>query len=152
MTIYNKGEIDMEFVNYEIAKKLKEKGFIELCLAYYTNDDTLYYNYSHRAGACYRDCYLSHNFMPKDSVSGKFVDAPTISQVLKWLREVKGIDVLPQRGHINIDNNGKVTRYYNVNIYFERWFACTLDNDEQDYSTFEQAAIAGIEYVLDNII
>lgn len=78
--------------------------------------------------------------------------APTISQVLKWLREEKKIDVLPQRGHISIDKNSKVTRYYNVNIYFERSFACTLDNDEQDYSTYEQAALSGIEYVLDNLI
>ena len=76
-----------DFVTYEIAVKLKEKGFKELCLAYYTNYDILYYNYYHKAGACYRDCYLSHNSMPKDSVSGKFVDAPTISQCLKWLRE-----------------------------------------------------------------
>lgn len=96
--------------------------------------------------ASFRDYYDYDDFDDHDTV------APTISQVLLWLREVKGIDVLPQRGHINLDNNGKVTRYYNVNIYFERRFACTLDNDEQDYSTYEQAALAGIEYVIDNLI
>jgi hypothetical protein len=115
-----------DFVTYEIAVKLKEKGFnldTDFC---YNQEGCIV-----RVGSCL---------------------APTISQVLKWLREVKGIDVLPLRGHINLDNNGKATRYYKVNIYFERRFACTLDNDEQDYSTYEKAAIAGIEYVIDNLI
>ena len=82
-----------DFVTFEIARKLKEKGFVELCLVYYTNDDRINYNYSHKSGTCHRDCYFSHNLMPKDSVSGKFVDAPTIYQVLKWLRKEKNIDV-----------------------------------------------------------
>ena len=137
-----------DFVTFELAKKLKEKGFRELCLAYYTNDDTLYYNYSHKAGACYKDCYLSHNLMPKDSVSGKFVDAPTISQVLKWIRLEKNI-------HICID------------IYETGWFFCINKNIDTDYETFsydieptdieyydcyDSAVLRGIAYVIDNLI
>ena len=131
---------DMEdFVTYEIAVKLKEKGFNDECNAYYEP---------------LKHCLNLSRVLQTNSLTENYncITAPTISQVLKWLREVKGIDVLPQRGHINLDNNGKVTRYYNVNIYFERRFACTLDNDEQDYSPYEQAALAGIEYVIDNLI
>lgn len=150
----------MDLVPFEIAKKLKEKGFKEKCLAYYDIEDNvgLLYNtqYTNKILPCqYIDLLQSHNsgeaeIQPDDSE--ECVDAPTISQVLKWLREEKKIDVLPQRGHISIDKNSKVTRYYNVNIYFERSFACTLDNDEQDYSTYEQAAFAGIKHILDNLI
>lgn len=132
----------MEFVNYEISKKLKEKKFNEPCYGYYhldKGDDSF--------EVCGNGDYDFFN-----NINYWRIGAPRIAQALKWLRVVKGIDVLPQRGHINIDNNGKVTRYYNVNIYFERRFACMLDNDEQDYSTYEQAALAGIEYVLDNLI
>jgi hypothetical protein len=124
-------------VSYDIAVKLKEKGFPmpkRVIFGIYEDDKS------------FRLRLVQSFFIQRKVV------APTISQVLKWLREVKGIDVLPQRGYINLDNNGKVTRYYNVNIYFERRFACTLDNDEQDYSTYEKAAIAGIEYVIDNLI
>jgi hypothetical protein len=131
----------MDFVSYKIAKKLKEKGFRELCLAYYTNNDTLYYNYSHKAGASYTDCYLSHNLMPKDSVSGKFVDAPTISQVLKWLREEKKIEVA-------IIGRDFVGGPYFPDIFTEKG----LVNDAEPYSTYEEAAIAGIDYCLDNLI
>ena len=133
----------MEFVTFEIAKKLKEKKFPQ----HWSNDDYIVendYEDVFEVGYHYDRCFIPEH-LPT-------IAAPTISQVLKWLREDKKIDVLPQRGHISIDKNSKVTRYYNVNIYFERSFACTLDNDEQDYSTYEQAAIAGIEYILDNLI
>lgn len=141
-----------DFVSFELAKKLREKGFyLKEPFAMYNELGVFHKLYSSAEftssyDVCFRDYYCYDDFDERDFV------APTISQVLKWLREVKGIDVLPQRGHINLDNNGKVTRYYNVNIYFERRFACTLDNDEQDYSTYEQATIAGIEYVIDNLI
>ena len=142
-----------DFVTKGIAKKLKGKGFKEGCFGYYLpGGDILIFNYDQWRGGTYEGCLYSHNSLEEDVVGSDLIDVPTVSQVLKWLREVKGIDVLPQRGHINLDNNGKATRYYNVNIYFERRFACTLDNDEQDYSTYEQAAIAGIEYVIDNLI
>lgn len=145
-----------EFVTYEVSLKLKEKGFRGKCVAHYFNDEFVLNNSTNFRGVCVEDLMMSFNALcdTKDLYPNfyKCADAPTIDQVLRWLREVKGIDVLPQRGHINLDNNGKVTRYYNVNIYFERRFACTLDNDEQDYSTYEQATIAGIEYVIDNLV
>ncbi|MBO5080354.1 MAG: hypothetical protein J6B82_05680 [Bacteroidaceae bacterium] len=134
-----------DFVTYEIAKKLKDKGFNETCLAYYTNDNTLYYNFSHKAGACCIDCLLSHNLMPKDSVSGKFVDAPTTAQALKWLIKEKGIFVEISPAYIDITYY--VSVYKNKNgRYFKHYIS------ELKYKSYEQAAIAGIEYVLDNII
>ena len=136
-----------DLVNFELAKKLKENGFRELCLAYYTNDDTLYYNYSHKYGACYRDCYLSHNLMPKDSVSGKFIDAPTISQVLKWLREGKELHT-----EIYMYNNCYLWEIYNTEIYDADFTQKSEKYSEIEYGTYEQAALAGIEYVLDNLI
>ena len=130
-----------DFVDFSLAVKLKEKGFRELCLAYYTNDDTLYYNYSHKTGASYKDCYLSHNLMPKDSVSGKFVDAPTISQVLKWLREEKEIMTFP---------------IYSKNT--SKWYCSIINADSLEMhnlpfnDSYELAALAGVAYCLDNLI
>lgn len=131
-----------DFVSFEIAKKLKEKGFIELCLACYI-DDTLYYNYSNKNRVCYKDCYLSHNLMPECSVSDKFVDAPTISQVLEWLRKEKKIYlelVIVVDGEYMCD-------IYKIDV---RPIKC-LGSTEY-LKTYEDAALAGIEYVLDNLI
>ena len=126
----------MKLIPFETAKKLADKGFDKPTL--------LRYNDNGEIPKLLPDVF--------EQSKNNFYRAPNIYEVMEWLREVKGIDVLPQRGHINIDNNGKVTRYYKVNIYFEHRFACTLDNDEQDYSTYEQSSIEGINFVLDNLI
>ena len=79
----------MEFVTIEIAKKLKEKGFTEKCLAYYVEGDSIIlnesmpesegevFNMENLLFSCNREC------------SESMFDAPTIAQVLKWLREKK---------------------------------------------------------------
>lgn len=139
-----------DFVSFELAVKLKEKGFKELCLAYYTNYDILYYNYYHKAGACYRDCYLSHNSMPKDSVSGKFVDAPTISQVLKWLRREKNIFIEIFLYDRMYSAFVKSVTQIDENDLFHK--CLNEDTSDEEYATYEQSAFAGIKYVLDNLI
>ena len=129
-----------DFVNFSIAKKLKEKGFIELCLACYI-DDTLYYNYSNKNRVCYKDCYLSHNLMPECSVSDKFVDAPTISQVLEWLRKEKKM-------HIIIPASFEDGYWWEVRD-FNREIS---EYSYAEHTSYEEASLAGIEYVLDNLI
>ena len=80
-----------DFVPYELAVKLKEKGFKEQCIAYYwekINEHT--------------PSFLVEDNMPEDGLNildllsnhnqaewSPFIDAPTISLVLKWLREEK---------------------------------------------------------------
>lgn len=79
-----------DFVSFEIAKKLKEKGFKESCFGWYYPSEVcgfdyktiIVFNNSAYRGSNYKDMLVSH----KDE---KYVDAPTISQVLKWLREEK---------------------------------------------------------------
>ena len=76
----------MEFVTFEIAKKLKEKGFREKCLyRYKTYSKTLHSNQVHPKIARnidYSEFYKCYNFFVDSDI-----DAPTISQVLKWLRK-----------------------------------------------------------------
>ena len=136
---------NMEFVPFEIAQKLKEKGFTECCLGYYTNDNNLYFNYTHKAGSKYTDCYLSHNLMPRDSVSGKFFDAPTISQVLKWLRNEKEIYCLP-----HFEQGVDMWFFYIAKPQMGCEFPEYMS--ESIYNTYEDAALAGIKHTLDNLI
>lgn len=101
-----------DFVTLEIAKKLKEKGF-----------------------------------PIKTKTEGKFgltklkeVEIlPTISQVLKWLREEKGY-------HICIGYDG----IYSYDVV--RIIDCEFAGADDDYDTYEQATLTGIEYVIDNLI
>lgn len=127
--------MEEDFVSFEIAKKLKEKGFRKPCVATYDKDGMLGYNYvqptSIRAVG-FDECLVYDN---------DCVMAPTISQVLKWLREEKKIYVL-------------------IEVEYEDWFEYKIvqtikgirGSNTRVYETFEEAVLAGIEYVLDKLI
>lgn len=135
----------MEIVSFEISKKLKEKGFREKCFAYYAPyDATLFYNKSNFRGGIVDDCLYSYNSLRESVSTSELIDAPTISQVLKWLREEKRIEVN--------------ACWDNIDAQWIR-YASEMDKPDLvgyyttiDYDSYEQAAIAGIEYVLDNLI
>jgi len=130
-----------DFVSYDIVVKLKEKGFNEQCLAYYTKDLDFYYNTSY--GSDVESAFKSFNSRP-NHICGKRIDAPIISQVLKWLREKKNIEVVASFSYGN-----KVWGYQVGDM--------TLLEDsilayEYSFPTYEEAALAGIQYVIDNLI
>ena len=154
------------FVTFEVAKKLKEKGFKEECLAYYTTEYTLYNNvitltddkYLCVSDIDYEEFLVSHNSIKY--TNGNYVDAPTISQVLKWLRGEKKIHIEPCiLADADTDADGKVINeftYWSFSImsiatgdmiYFEYEHI-----DDKRFNSYEEAALAGIEYVLNNLI
>lgn len=112
-----------DFVSFDLAKKLKEKSFYQPCLAHYNNGKLILQD-------LYENCGNSAYF---------FVDAPTIFQVLKWLRGEKKI-------HIEISPQWQYTVY---DMRCNPWIG---RSDMQNYDDYTMAAIAGIEYVIDNLI
>lgn len=115
-----------DFAPFELAVKLKEKGFKWICSHYYRTK-------------C-KDLFMVFPIEDWSDVEDR-VNAPTISQVLKWLREGKGMEVYP------IYN-----RVYKHWTYIARAFDDSCYNSVGGFKSYEQAAIAGIEYVLDNLI
>lgn len=118
-----------EFVPYELAVKLKEKGFNWICSHYYrTNDKKLFMIFPSEDWS-----YIEER-----------INAPTILQVLKWLREKHEI-------HIEISIINHDDRIL--------WTWCIYDIESGDIrpyngsaESFEKSVLAGIEYVLDNLI
>lgn len=127
-----------DFVTFEIAKKLKEKGFKEQCLAYYTKDSDFYYNTSY--GSDVENAFKSFNSR-SNHICGKRIDAPIICQVLKWLREEKGIHVCITLGEFS-------DWVYDVSRIDGNMFC----KAEDGFESYEQAALAGVNYCLDNLI
>ena len=139
------------FVPFEIAKKLKEKGFtcqypiamyneLGRFHALYTSAD---HNPNIKSVFGNREYYDYNDFDENDFI------APTISQVLKWLREEKLILI-----------GLSPMQEYDGNEMIE-WCSTIYKADKQGgmswieefyYESYEQAALAGIEYVLDNLI
>ena len=134
------------FVSFELAKKLKEKGFVcDLPFAMYNELGQFYLLTTSapirkaESGYTYRDYYDYEDFDENDFI------APTISQVLKWLREVKRIDA----GAVWDNRDGKWVGYINEMDMPDLVGEYVLPNS---YDAYEQAVIASIEYVLDNLI
>lgn len=118
----------MDFVSFETAKKLKEKGYGESWDYVYNDDGVI--------------CIPCYNLTEEDTIP--MCPAPQIHEVLKWLREERGIFI-----HIDIR--------VNLEWYYEVWSVkdklSVLGNVPfNKNNSYEQAAIAGIEYVLDNLI
>lgn len=117
-----------DFVSFEIAKKLNGKGFTcKYPFAMYFRN-RMYYDYDDFIG-------------DKDAII-----APTISQVLKWLFDEKQL-------FVNIDCNicDKFGLFFTIYKKGEEtWEACGFDDNY--YNKPEEVTLAGIEYVLNNLI
>lgn len=148
-----------DFVPYDLAVKLRDKGFNCNCLFAFNDEQIINPNVVEKYGALSDDGYyeLTKNgggeldwdyvyiyetkLMLKRNIILKrnFIDAPTISQVLKWLREEKKI-------------------YVSVEVEREDWFEYkivqTIKNIRTTgtsvYETYPEAILAGIAYVIDN--
>ena len=126
-----------EFVTFKIGKKLEEKGFIHGYNLYgykpiYTDANTIALIWN--IGAYGKDYF------------GENIPCPTISQVLEWLRELLEIDILP---NIVISYCGNLNRIrsYSCNIYSPK---LNKPIETEYFESYEEATLAGIEYVLDN--
>lgn len=144
-----------DFVTFELAKKLKEKGFNKPCVAYYIpNCSKLYFNTAILLKkSTVADCLFSNNTTPIGYICSTFIDAPIISQVLKWLREEKKISIEPTihctlkwvSGIYSFDDGGLAD-------FSQYTVEGTDDTVYIFHDSYEQAALAGIEYVIDNLI
>lgn len=131
----------MDFVSFDLAKKLKEKGYPQVeknTLAMYNEDGDWY-----SLAATLDDfCYCFHDFDEHDYV------CPTISQALKWLRE---------EHHLHFEVVSASYGYYLVisgtpdkggdDIYYSGG-----PNDAGAWDNYEDCVVYGIEYVINNLI
>lgn len=122
-----------DFVNIELAIKLKELGFNIPFFFYYRTDDKKLYHSVRSQPLVYG----------KDIIDNEVVIAPTIAQVLKWLREEKHLEA---NGCYDNDAEG--------------WMGYVCEMDVPDlyafhalkerHKLYEGAAVAAIEYILNN--
>lgn len=134
-----------DFVSFEIAKKLKDRWFREECLLHYTDTGNLLSNSIDTYDRPNQE--LDYSDFKKCFNNGNsigLVDAPTISQVLEWLRKEKKI-------HIGFGYSPRKKWRYVVMYMDDRFYnRPTLAVD--GFLKLKQAAFAGIEYVLDNLM
>ena len=164
-----------DLVTYEIAKKLKEKGFDEGCeFTFYNNyrvrdeiyekhpglSDDGYEDLRKKYGGSYKDeevygyyieplklysrnSTIGINPITKQKVpTSELCSCPNIYQVMKWLR------------HNEIFIDVQFNRFYKrFKVYVYGISENSYDMHENHFfNTYEDAAVAGIEYAIDNLI
>lgn len=132
--------ITEDYVSFETAKLLKEKGFDENC--------TIVYNLNNRHSLM-ADFYGVGTFVYNSYLNKErpeLITAPTIQMARKWLREKKGIAIIPVLSSV-LDNEKflwdiKIVVAKHYDVYSQRWI----------YEKQEDACDAAIKYCLENLI
>ena len=85
-----------DYCDYETCVALKELGYKVPTSAYYmpNNNQLLFVSNPFRGGYVI-DCFYSHNSLPKDVMTSNYIDAPTMWEAQKWLREERGMLLQP---------------------------------------------------------
>lgn len=125
------------FVTYDIAVKLKEKGFREFVCGHYKSPAHL--------SVCNEPMNINA------SACGEYT-APRIDQALKWIREKKYFHiefVSTAYGYnyiiCDVPEDGGTDRHYSHTAY-------EGPNDGGAFDSYEEAALAAVEYILDNLL
>jgi hypothetical protein len=133
--------ITEDFVSFEIAKLLKDKGFKEKCNATYNLETG--------------EFKTEKTYQIWTTRFGKYISAPTLQMAMKWLREVHNKIIIP--GIRAEDPITGIIDYYYVGIHYipknNGGALCfTSPTPENGYSSYEEACEAGIKYCLENLI
>ena len=131
--------ITEDYVGFETAKLLKEKGFDEATHGYYPIVGKA--KESFHKGAMYRWNYFSD----------RGIAAPTLQMATKWLRENFNINPVPYATSIGW--------YFEVFDLTQRditgcalLYQVGIPSKEKTFETCEEACEAGIRYCLENLI
>jgi len=127
-----------DYVSFEIAKLLKEKGFDEATLCDYSDKGLRWFN----------DVLVRHN-----SQGG--IACPTLQMAMKWLREVHNTIIVPSIRAM--DPITGIIDCYCISIYYipknNGGALCSISpTPENGYSSYEEACEAAIKYCLENLI
>lgn len=137
--------IKEDYVSFETAKLLKERGFEceKNSITAMYNELGVFLPLSTAAEELYRDY---NDFDEYDYI------APTLQMAMKWLRVVHNIQIVVNRYPAAINAEARKPWYTEIVILKP---VNEVDEEfdlEDDYNTYEEACEAAIKYCLENLI
>ena len=132
-----------DYVSFETAKLLKEKGFDWYTYAYYEDENNP--NINLRASKA-----INWN-------KTEFISKPTLQMAMKWLREAHDVTIVIDTNDIWL---GEGNRFFWCKIYYKmgnrieiKWYYDpSKPKDMLRYQTYEQACESAIKYCLEKLI
>ena len=126
--------ITEDYVSFETAKLLKEKGFDEPCIYVYRYDG-------------------SDDIWDADKEDIAY-QKPTLQMAIKWLN-TKGFHIFPSL-EVDYDEDERGTKWYHDPVYYGEIFRIydgkSMCDDGTLYATPELASAAAIKYCLENLL
>jgi hypothetical protein len=119
-----------EFVPYDRALKLKQLGFDELCISYYT----VYGKFSND--------YSSPRKYNSEFELGSYISAPTFSQAFRWFREKYN-----QHSFIELVFEDKIK--FDYVLYVNEDEADCIDYGDGPFETYEDAELALLDKLIE---
>lgn len=140
--------ITEDYVSFEVAKLLKEKGFEGDISAYYHIWDT-----TPNGNKVYSVQEFSHSEAPH-----LYIPAPTLQMAMKWLREVYHIEINITFGFPFIDGKQQYKYFWSIVRVCDSHLEYPMDDPNSAYyneemaDSFEEAVEVAIKYCLENLI
>jgi hypothetical protein len=149
-----------QYVTYETAELLKERGFDWKCNRYYleraSDNEPLLCPGSIMYGEDYNKRLQRDDLSVHINVSSGKISAPTQQMAMRWLREENGIHISADiyKDSSN-DADGNVVDEWTYWAWTFYWLPSGNIGDEEGYDQFdsyEDAVEAALEYALKNLI
>ena len=133
--------ITEDYVSFETAKLLKEKGFNEKCGPYYELSGILI------------NCVIIE---AKHNIDGDKFSAPTLQMAMKWLREEHNLFIEFQCYGANCYENAHFEYSYVIKEYVaynhEKTVGLEHKHSKSMFNSYESACEAAIKYCLENLV
>ena len=127
--------ITEDYVSFEVAKLLKDKGFDAECLGTYSTGD--------KELSISSECPYSN-----DLNDDMFIAAPTLQMAIKWFREIHDKNIVLDM--VSLDEDCYVLWTYNV--YCNKNYKIMWGPKQPKYNTYEEACEEAIKYCLEHLI
>ena len=141
--------ITEDYVSFETAKLLKEKGFDNNTNCYYIEDfNDLYYSpirENHNASI------ENNEFDVHINISSGKMSAPTLQMAMKWLRKIHNIIIVPTQYHKYMKKKVCDEFHYGC-LIFKLNTDCPLSDDNFLNKKYEKSCDSAIKYCLENLI
>lgn len=126
--------ITEDYVSFETAKLLKEKGF----------DESISMVYMSYGDLCKLERYDSIRNSNYNDITKNYFEytAPTLQMAMKWLRKEHNIQIVVSP-YNTLDKTWSYYTFRNFEALTQRFYA---------FETYEEAAEAAIKYCLENLI
>ncbi len=138
--------ITEDYVSFETAKLLKEKGFSEN-----TEHEIWYVIKQFSTGCHWNSCTYKVGDITREYNDGCCIPMPTLQMAMKWLREVHKIGIFPSTYTFTIGYGTEKHHPYGTAIINLVTYEL-ITNDIMPRNSYEQACEAAIKYCLENLI